>query len=145
MIFELHAGTSGFSFLQNIVDGSQPIAIFNSLDKSVEFFGDLDILNFYNKTIKIDATGDELSSLILNTYIKTEVDSLLTNIDSIGSESINITNNEIPLTYPLKNNNEPFLNPRVNCLFETCSAKWYSISTTHRRWFSTNRHIQFTK
>ena len=33
--FELHAGTSGFSFLQNTVDGSQPIAIFNSLDKSV--------------------------------------------------------------------------------------------------------------
>ena len=36
--FELHAGTSGFTFLQNIVDGSQPVAIFNSLDKSVEFF-----------------------------------------------------------------------------------------------------------
>ena len=36
--FEMYAGTSGFSFLQNIVDGSQPIAIFNSLDKSVEFF-----------------------------------------------------------------------------------------------------------
>ena len=27
--FELHAGTSGITFLQNIVDGSQPIAIFN--------------------------------------------------------------------------------------------------------------------
>ena len=25
--FELHAGTPGFSFLQNIVDGSRPIAI----------------------------------------------------------------------------------------------------------------------
>ena len=25
--FEMYAGTSGFSFLQNIVDGSQPIAI----------------------------------------------------------------------------------------------------------------------
>ena len=36
--FELHAGASCFSFLQNIVDGSQPIAIFNSLDKSVESF-----------------------------------------------------------------------------------------------------------
>ena len=35
--FELYAGTSGFTFLQNIVDGSQPIAIFNYLDKSVEF------------------------------------------------------------------------------------------------------------
>ena len=45
----MYAGTSGFSFLQNIVDGSQPIAISNSIDKSVEFFGDLDIPNFYNK------------------------------------------------------------------------------------------------
>ena len=57
--FELYAGTSGITFLQNIVDGSQPIAIFNSLDKSVEFFGDLDIPNFYNKT-EVDAIGDEL-------------------------------------------------------------------------------------
>ena len=67
--FELYAGTSGITFLQNIVDGSQPIAMFNSLDKSVEFFGDLDIPNFYNKT-EIDAIGDELSALVLNTYTK---------------------------------------------------------------------------
>ena len=60
--FELHAGTSGFTFLQNTVDGSQPIAIFNFLDRSIEFFGDLDIPNFYNKT-EIDAIGDELPSL----------------------------------------------------------------------------------
>ena len=33
--FELHAGTSGFSFLQNIVTGSQPIANFNSLGTSM--------------------------------------------------------------------------------------------------------------
>ena len=36
--FELYAGTSGITFLQNTVDGSQPIAVFSSLDKSVEFF-----------------------------------------------------------------------------------------------------------
>ena len=65
-------------FLQNIVDGSQPIAIFNYLDKSVEFFGGLDIPNFYNKT-EIDAIGDELSALILNTYTKTEVEALISN------------------------------------------------------------------
>ena len=35
--FESHAGASGFSLLQNIVDGPQPIAIFNPLDKSVDF------------------------------------------------------------------------------------------------------------
>ena len=119
--FELHAGTSGFSFLQNIVDVSQPIAIFNSLDESVESFGDLDIPNFYN-TNKIDAIGDGLSSLVLNTYAKTEVDNLLTNISLTGSENINITNNEISLTYPFKTNNEPCVNPRVNGYFEIYAA-----------------------
>ena len=57
----MYAGTSGFTFLQNIVDGSQPIAIFNPLDESVEFFGELDIPNHYNK-IEIDATDGELSA-----------------------------------------------------------------------------------
>ena len=47
--FELHAGTSGFSCLQNIVDGSQPIAIFNPLDKSVNISRNPDIPNFNNK------------------------------------------------------------------------------------------------
>ena len=77
--FEVYAGTSGITFLQNIVDGSQPIAMFNLLDKSVEFFGDLDIPNFYNKT-EVDAIGDELSALILNTCTKTEVEALIYNI-----------------------------------------------------------------
>ena len=84
----MYAGTSGFAFLQNQQDGSQPIAIFNSLDKSVEFFGDLDIPNFYNKSsidtlfsnidlsnyytkAEIDDIDNELSTLILNTYTKT--------------------------------------------------------------------------
>ena len=85
---ELHAGTSGFTFLQNTVDGSQPIAIFNSLDKSIKVFWDLDIPNFYNKA-EIDATGDELSSLSLNTYTKTVVSNLLANINLTGSENTN--------------------------------------------------------
>ena len=34
-----------FHFLQHNPDGSQPIAIFNSLDKSVELFSGSDILN----------------------------------------------------------------------------------------------------
>ena len=78
--FEMYAGTSGISFLQNISDGAQPIAIFNSLDKSVEFFGNLDIPNFYNKT-EVDAIDDELSALILNTYTKPEVEALISNIN----------------------------------------------------------------
>ena len=46
--------------------------------------------NFYDKN-EIDAIGDELSSLVLNTYTKTEVDNLLTDISLTGSENINIT------------------------------------------------------
>ena len=102
--------------MQNIVDGSQPIAIFNSLDKSVKFFGDLDIPNFYNKS-EIDAIDDEWLAFISNTYTKTEVYNLITNIDLSGSENIHITNNHISLTYPLNINNEA-LNPRVNGYFE---------------------------
>ena len=81
--FEMYAGTSGFTFLQNIVDGSQPIAIYNSLDKSVEFSGGLGIPNFYNKT-EIDAIDDELSALFLNTCTKTEVDALISNFNLTG-------------------------------------------------------------
>ena len=76
--FEMYAGPSVFH-VYNIVDGSQPIVIFKSLDKSIEFF-DLDIPNFYNKA-EIDAIGDELSASILNTYTKAEVDTLLANIN----------------------------------------------------------------
>ena len=93
--FEIYSAPNGISILQHISDGSQPIAIFNSLDKSVEFFGDLDIPNFYNKTeldsllaninpnidlsnyytkTEIDDLDNELSTLILDTYTKTEVD-----------------------------------------------------------------------
>ena len=75
--FELYAGASGFTLLQNIVDGSQPTAMFNSLGKSVESFGDLAIPNFYN-TFEIDAIGDELSALTLNAYTKTEVGNSIT-------------------------------------------------------------------
>ena len=90
-----------FHFLQNTADGSQPIAIFNSVDKSVELFGDPDIPNFYNKN-ETDAIGDELSALVLNAYTKTEADNLLTNTSLTGSENINIINNESSLTYFLK-------------------------------------------
>ena len=41
----------------------------------------------FRKT-EIDAIGDELSSLFLNTYTKTEVDILLTVINLTGSENI---------------------------------------------------------
>ena len=58
----------------------------------------------------------------LNTYTKTEVYDLLTDINLTGSENINITNNEVSLTYRLRINSEPFLNPRVNGYFEIYAA-----------------------
>ena len=71
-----------FHFLQHISDGSQPIAMFNSLGKSVELFGDLDTPNCYNNP-EIDAIDDELSALIVNTYTTTEVEALLHNINLV--------------------------------------------------------------
>ena len=87
----------------------------------MSFFGDLDIPNFYNKT-EIDAIGDELSALILSTYTKTEVDTLLSNTNLTGSDNLDISSNQISLTYPLTINNEAFLNPRVNGYFEMDAA-----------------------
>ena len=77
--FEMYGGTSGFAFSQNTADGAQPIALCNSWNKSVEFFWNLDIQNFYNK-IEVDAIDDELSALILNTYTKTKVEAYLISI-----------------------------------------------------------------
>ena len=69
-----------FHFYNNSY-GPQPIAIFNSLDKSVEFLDDLDIPKYYNQN-EIDAIGDELPALVLDTYTKTEVEALIFNINS---------------------------------------------------------------
>ena len=80
--FEIYSAPNCISFLQHNSDGTRPIAIFNSLDKSVEFFGDPDIPNLYKKT-ETDAIDDELSALILNTYTKTEIDTQLTDYTSI--------------------------------------------------------------
>ena len=99
--YDIYSAPNGISLLQHSSVGSQPIAIFKSLDKSVEFFGDLAIPNHYNKT---------------------EIDTFLTNTNLTGSENLDITNNQISLNFPLTINNEPFLNPRVNGYFEIYAA-----------------------
>ena len=76
MVILNYAGSSGFNCLQNIVHGSQPIAVFNSLNKSVKLFGDLDIPNFYNKA-SVDIL---IADIYDDTYIKTEIDTLFSNI-----------------------------------------------------------------
>ena len=47
--FEMYAAPNGISILQHLSDGSQPIATFNSITKSIEFFCDLNIPNLQNK------------------------------------------------------------------------------------------------
>ena len=64
----------------NTVDGSQPIAIFNSLDKSVEFLGGLDIPNFYNKA----EVRNWIANLnLVNYYTKDQVDALIPDINLV--------------------------------------------------------------
>ena len=79
--FEMYAGTSGFAFLRNQQDGAQPIALFNSLDKSCEFFGDLDIPNFYNKSKINSMLAGGGSTDLSNYYTKPQVEALISNIN----------------------------------------------------------------
>ena len=79
--FEMCAAPNGISILQHISDGSQPIAIFNSLDKSVEFFGGLDTPNFYNKA----EVGNLITNLnLVNLHTKNQVDTLIYNMNLVG-------------------------------------------------------------
>ena len=64
--------------------------------------------NIYNKT-EIDTLLENID--LSNYYDKTEVDTLLTNTNLTGSENIGITNNHISLTFPLKVNGEIGFNP----------------------------------
>ena len=76
----MYAGTSGITFLPNIVDGSQPVAIFNSLDKPAESLGDLDIPNFYNKT----EVGNLITSFsLVNYYIQNQVDAFISDTNLV--------------------------------------------------------------
>ena len=77
------AGTSGFAFLQNQQDGAQPIALFNSLDKSCKFFGDLDIPNSYNKS-EINSMLAGGSTDLSNYYTKPQTGALISNINLSG-------------------------------------------------------------
>ena len=74
--------------------------------KAIEFIAP----NIYNKT-EIDTLFENID--LSNYYGKTEVDTLLTNTNLTGSENIDITNNQIPLTFPLKVNGETVINPRA--------------------------------
>ena len=78
--------------LQSINDGAQPIAVFNSLDQSCEFSGDVDIPNSYDRN-----SMDNLITQIAfsNCCNKTEIDTVVANQTYTCSENIGITNNQI--------------------------------------------------
>ena len=88
----MYAGTSGCAFLQNINDGGQPIALFNSLDQSCGFFGDDDIQNHYDRNSINNLIADIDFS---NYYKKTEINTTVANQTYTNSENIDITNNQI--------------------------------------------------
>ena len=77
----MYAGTSGFAFLQNQQDGAQPIALSNSLDKSCEFFGDLGIPSFYNKSEINSMLAGGGSTDLSNYYTKPQVEALISNLN----------------------------------------------------------------
>ena len=86
-----------------------------------DLFTNINISNYYDKSY-IDYLDNEISTQFLSTYTKTEVDALLLNTNLTGSDNLDISNNQISLTYPSKINDEAFLNPRVNGYFEIYSA-----------------------
>ena len=76
-VFEMISGTDNFAFRQNTIHGGQPIAQFHSPTKVCTFHGDCQIPNMYNKTPVDILTAD----IYNDTYIKTEIDSSISNIE----------------------------------------------------------------
>ena len=109
-------------------------------DGIMDSYFELRAPSIYNKT----EIGTLLENIDLsNYYNKTEVDTFLTNTNLTGSENIDITNNEISLTFPLKVNGEIVMNPRAYGIqFELYAAtSGFVFFTKPTRWSTTNSHI----
>ena len=76
-VFEMISGTGNFAFRQNTIHGGQPIAQVYSSTKVCTFHGGCQILNMYNKTY-VDIL---IANIYNDTYTKTEIDTLISNID----------------------------------------------------------------
>ena len=96
--------------------------------------------NIYNKK-EIGTLFGNIDSSIY--YGKAEVDTLLMYTNLTGSENLDITNNQIPLTFPLKVNGEIVINPRAYGIqFELYAAtSGFAFFTKSTRWSTTNSHI----
>ena len=79
-MFEIISGTGNFVFLQNSLHGGTPIAQFHSSTKWCTLYCDCSILSFYNKP-PIDTL---ISTINDNIYIKTQIDTLFSNIALIN-------------------------------------------------------------
>ena len=105
-----YAGTSGFAFLQNQQDGGQPIAMFKPLDQSCELFGDADIPNFYDR----NSIDNLIANIDFNNYYnKTDIYTIVANQTYTCSENIDITNDRIPLNFPMEINDETVMHYRA--------------------------------
>ena len=67
-VFQMNSGTGNFTFLQNSVHGSAPIAQFDSSTKICTFHGDCEIPNMYNKSF-VDFL---IADIYNDTYAKTD-------------------------------------------------------------------------
>ena len=75
-VFEMISDAYNFAFMQNTIHGGQPIAQFYSSTKVCTFHGGCQIPNKYNKTF-VDIL---IANIYNDTYIKTGIDTLLSNI-----------------------------------------------------------------
>ena len=71
------SGTGNFAFRQNTIHGGQPVAQFYSPTEVCIFHGDCQIPNIHNKT----HVGILIADIYNDAYIKTEIDSLFSNLD----------------------------------------------------------------
>ena len=67
--FQLNSGTDKFTFLQNTIHGSAPIAQFYSSTKLCTLHGDCEIPNMYKKKYYVDLL---IADIYSDTYTKTD-------------------------------------------------------------------------
>ena len=109
-----------------------------------DLFTNINISNYYDKSY-IDYSDNEISTKFLNTYTNTETDAVITTYT--GSENIDITSNELSLTFPLKINDEIVLNPRSGGAFFEMHAgtSGFAFFTKRYWWISTDSDYEFSR
>ena len=120
LYLKMISGTDNFAVRQNTIHGGQPITQFYSSTKECTFFGDCSIPNVYNKS-PIDTL---ISTIHNDTYIQTEIEILISNIELINY----YTKNEIDSTLSGYTNpgdlyNYVYSKAKINIILDTCYTK----------------------